>query len=196
MKSIYYYTGLILLIAFTNSCSDLLEVPTKNFVSDDVLWSTESNADLFLNDIYNSLPDVQEQTQHLDQFTDNSDVGTTWMEGHNHIATAQVTPTNYPQGLGATDTRTEGMWHWEQCYKRIRKCNVFIQKVTASELPESYKELRIAEVRFLRALTYHWMWMSYGGVPIIEVPLDNQDPTQTLEYPRSTAEETFNFIVD
>ncbi|MCD7937772.1 MAG: RagB/SusD family nutrient uptake outer membrane protein [Tannerellaceae bacterium] len=195
MKSIYYFTGLFLLLAFTNSCSDFLEVPTKNFVPDDVLWSTESNADLFLNDIYNSLPDVQEQTQHLDQFTDNSDVGVLWMEGYNHIATAQVTPTNFPHGLGGTDNKYESMWYWPECYKRIRKCNTFIKKVTESELPESYKILRIAEARFLRALNYHWMWMSYGGVPLIDIVLNNQNPDLPLEYPRATAEETFDFIV-
>jgi len=197
MKSIYYYTVLILMIVFTNSCSDFLEVPTKNFVSDDVLWSTEANADLFLNDIYNKLPNVQDQTQHLDQYTDNSDVGAEWMEGWKYIGNAQITAESFPDGLGATDGDgfQEGMWHWGNAYERIRKCNIFIAKVTESQaLSEEYKTRRVAEARFVRALSYHWLWMSYGGVPLLTDALNNQDAGLTLEHPRATAEETFHFI--
>ncbi len=169
-------------------CNDFLEITPKNFISDEVVWSTPENADLFLNDIYEQLPVLNSETEHLDQFTDNSDVGVLWMRGYSNIATAQITPTNFP------DVPWK-MWYWETSYERIRRCNLFIQKVTEStDLPGSYKTLRLAEARFLRALFYHWLWLAHGGVPIIEVPLNNMTMGDGIYVERSTARETFLFI--
>lgn len=182
------HIGLFIFLALTYSCSDFLEVENKDFVTDDIVWSKESNADLYLNDMYNDLlPDANKVTQHLDQYSDNSDVGTNWMAGYSNIGNAQITPENYPKGFS-------NVWDWESAYKKIRKCNLFIKKVTESELPDTYKQQRVSEARFLRAFIYHWLWMTYGGMPLITVPLNNTDPNMTLEYPRSTAQETFEFI--
>ena len=175
-------------MALLSGCNGFLDVTPKNFISDEVVWSTPENADLFLNDIYNQLPVLNSETEHLDQFTDNSDVGVLWMRGYSNIATAQLTPTNWP------DVPWK-MWKWDTVYQRVRRCNVFIKKVSESEdLPESYKTKRLAEARFLRALFYHWLWLAHGGVPIIEVPLDNMTMGDGIYVKRSTARETFLFI--
>lgn len=177
----------MLATTFTACKKDYLEVPATNFVSDETMWATSSNADLFLNDIYNQLPNINSETEHLDQYTDNSDVGVLWMSGYSRIATAQVTPTNIP--VGPWD-----MWKWDVHFKNIRKCNLFIQKVGASALADDYKTLRIAEARFLRALYYHWLWKAYGGLPIITIPLDNLTQGDSIYRPRATEKETFAFI--
>lgn len=168
-------------------CNDFLDITPKNFITDDAVWTTPSSADLFLNDIYEQLPNMNGETEHLDQFTDNSDVGVLWMRGYSNIATAQLTPTNYPDV-------PDKMWYWSKSYERIRKCNIFIKKVSESSLSDDYKKLRISEARFLRAMFYHWLWKAHGGVPIIEVPLDNISMGEEMYYPRSTARQTFEFI--
>mgnify|MGYP000834710407 FL=1 len=48
-------------------------------------------------------------------------------------------------------------------------------------------------MRFLRAWFYHYLWMAYGGVPIITEVLDNNVSTDIF-YPRETAQKTFEFI--
>jgi len=190
MKNIktYLKIGIIGLSALVlSACNDFLDVTPKNFITDDAVWTTTNGADLFLNDIYEQLPNMNGETEHLDQFTDNSDVGVLWMRGYANIATAQLTPTS---NIDVPDK----MWHWEKSYERIRKCNIFIKKVSESSLPDDYKKLRIAEARFLRAIFYHWLWKAHGGVPVIEVPLDNATMGDGIYYPRSTARQTFEFI--
>lgn len=183
-----YILSTLLLVVLLCGCSDFLEVPPKDFVSDDELWKTTRNADLYLNDLYEQLPNLQSTEQHLDQFSDNSDIGVLRHDGYKYIGQAQITPENLPDGLG--------LWSWENRYKHIRKCNIFIQKVEASSLPDDYKTKRLAEARFLRAYFYHYLWMAYGGVPLITVPLNNQEPGAQIEYPRATADETFQFITN
>src|ERR1041384_910740 len=99
--------GAVLLATFSIAgCKkSYLDIPPKNFLSDDAVWASTANADLFLNDLYNQLPDINNETEHLDQYTDNSDVGVLWMSGYARIATAQVTPTNVPTGPW-------DMWTW------------------------------------------------------------------------------------
>ncbi|MCC8143633.1 MAG: RagB/SusD family nutrient uptake outer membrane protein [Tannerellaceae bacterium] len=187
MKHTFLFGILYSILLFTG-CSDFLEVPPKDFMSDEEIWKSTNNADLFLNDIYDNLKtaDQDDLEQHMDQLSDNSDIGVLRHEGYRYIGQAQIAPESYPSRF----------WDWENLYTRIRKPNIFIQRVSESELPDDYKTLRIAEARFIWAYFYHILWMSFGGVPIITVPQNNLIPDMQLEYPRSTAAETFQFIVD
>jgi starch-binding outer membrane protein, SusD/RagB family len=177
----------LLLLAIAGCRKNYLDISPRSFLADDQVWASTANADLFLNDLYNQLPDINNETEHLDQYTDNSDVGVLWMKGYANMATAQITPGNVPTGPW-------DMWKWSAAYQKIRRCNLFIEKVSASKLPDDYKAKRIAEVRFIRALFYHWLWMAYGGIPVITDVLDNNTGADNIYRPRSSERETFTFI--
>jgi hypothetical protein len=179
--------GIVLLVVI--SCTPDLEVEPRDRVTDASVWTDPTNADLFLTDIYYQLPRMNNETQHLDQFTDNSYVGAEWMWGKTTIYPGAVSPSNVPNGPW-------DMWEWGKRYASIRKCNIFIENVTASEkLTEDYKKGRLAEARFLRALNYHWLWLAYGGVPLITDVLNNQTQGDAIFRARNTEQETFAFIV-
>lgn len=183
-----YILIIVFLTILLHSCSDVLDIPTKNFISDEQLWRSTANADLFLNDIYEQLPGIQNTEQHLDQYSDNSDIGVLRHDGYRHIGLGQITPESFPDG--------SGFWNWTNRYSHIRRCNLFITKVTESDLPDDYKKKRLAEARFLRAYFYHYLWMAYGGTPLITKVLNNQKVGEEIEYPRVTADEMFTFITN
>ncbi len=149
---------------------------------------------MFLNDIYNQLPHLNNETQNLDQYSDNSYVGAEWMNARTTIYTGALSPTSWIPGPW-------DMWKWGRQnnddakgqYERIRSCNLFITKVSESDFSADYKKERLAEARFLRAWFYHYLWMAYGGVPIITEVLDN-NVSSDICYPRETAQKTFEFI--
>lgn len=198
MKKIKSYTITLasnLLIALSaTSCSDWLEIEPKDRFSDATVWSSEANADMFLYDIYNQFPHLNNETQCFDQYSDNSYVGAEWMNARTTIYTAALSPTSWL--CGPWD-----MWKWGRTgngdakgqYERIRSCNLFINKVSTSDFSDEYKRERIAEARFLRAWFYHYLWMAYGGVPIITEVLDN-NVNEDIFFPRATARETFEFL--
>lgn len=181
-------------LALLSACEDWLEIEPKDRFGDTTVWGSEENADMFLNDIYNQLPHLNNETQNLDQYSDNSYVGAEWMNARTTIYTGALSPTSWI--LGPWD-----MWKWGRQnnddakgqYERIRSCNLFITKVTESDFSAEYKKERLAEARFLRAWFYHYLWMAYGGVPIITEVLDNNVSTDIF-YPRETAQKTFEFI--
>ena len=181
-------------LALLSACEDWLEIEPKDRFGDTTVWGSEENADMFLNDIYNQLPHLNNETQNLDQYSDNSYVGAEWMNARTTIYTGALSPTSWIPGPW-------DMWKWGRQnnddakgqYERIRSCNLFITKVTESDFSAEYKKERLAEVRFLRAWFYHYLWMAYGGVPIITEVLDNNVSTDIF-YPRETALKTFELI--
>ena len=181
-------------LALLSACEDWLEIEPKDRFGDTTVWGSEENADMFLNDIYNQLPHLNNETQNLDQYSDNSYVGAEWMNARTTIYTGALSPTSWIPGPW-------DMWKWGRQnnddakgqYERIRSCNLFITKVIESDFSADYKKERLAEARFLRAWFYHYLWMAYGGVPIITEVLDNNVSTDIF-YPRETAQKTFEFI--
>ena len=197
MKLNYKIRNLVaaaLLAPGLTGCDDWLEIEPKDRFSDTTVWGSEANADMFLNDIYNQFPHLNNETQCFDQYSDNSYVGAEWMNARTVIYTGALSPTSWLAGPW-------DMWKWGRegnsdakgQYERIRSCNLFINKVEESDFSESYKSERLAEARFLRAWFYHYLWLAYGGVPLVTEVLDNNVDSDIF-FPRSTARETFEFI--
>lgn len=171
------------------SCKKLdskLNVVPQSILTGSAVFGSTSAAGLFLNDIYTDLPNGNNWTESFDNYSDNSISSTNY-----YYSKTTFHPGVYSPDLPATPVLDIG---WNDNYTYIRKCNVFIQNVTTSSLPDSYKTESIAEARFLRSYFYHVLWMSYGGVPIITVPLDIATQGSGIFYPRSSAQDTYNFI--
>lgn len=162
-----------------SSCNKFLDVLPKDQVADATLWSSSANADLFLNDIYASVPTLI-TSDPWENFSDNSMNGQAGRVSTNIYGPSIYTPSNAPN-------------KWS-LYTSIRKANLFIEKVGASALEENWKKLRLAEARFLRAYFYSILWTYHGGVPIITDVLNQNEQGDEVFRPRNTAEETFAFI--
>lgn len=192
-RKLYLALLLPLTAILLSSCSgDPLEVEPRDRLTDTNVWTEEGAADLVLNDIYNQLPDGNNWYDPISNWSDNSICGFAWPRSRTIIQQSLQNPTNNPSG------DVSNTYNWGTRYNTIRKCNLFIEQVTESEtgLSEEFKNDRIAEARFLRAYNYHLLWMAYGGVPIITVPLDRLTQGDDIFYARSTSEETLQFITD
>ncbi|MFO7657737.1 MAG: RagB/SusD family nutrient uptake outer membrane protein [Bacteroidales bacterium] len=186
-------TLLVLIVCF--SCGDdFLENESNELLTDANQWATEKNADIFLNDIYGSLPRWNNTPDQLDNYTDDNDAGPYWQSASwkQGVLTPTVPAFTYTQFDALCD------WaNWRNAFIQIRKCNLFLQKV--KENSENYTDAvwykkRIDEARFIRAFTYSYMMMHYGGLPIITHPQNRTTEADKLGQPRSTFEETVNFI--
>lgn len=176
---IYYKAIFSFIILMALSCTEELDVSPNDQVSDDLLWSSTSNADLFLHDVYASIPSLDTYDP-WENFSDNSMNGQAGRASTNLYGPSIYTPSNAPS-------------RWGQ-YTSIRQCNLFISKVTESDLPEDWKSVRLAEARFLRAYFYSLLWTYHGGVPIITDVLNQSEQGDEIFRARNTSEETFEFI--
>lgn len=170
-----------------------LDIVPQDRVSDLSTWTNESTADVFLNDIYNSLPDLNNMFDPFENWSDNSICGFSWPPSIEVVSKGLFT-SNANVGI---DWWGPSTWvEWNTLYANIRKCNVFILNVEASGLPDAYKTKRLGEARFIRAFNYHYLWMFFGGVPIITKPDNRVTDGDAIFHSRSTFDETFRFLDD
>lgn len=196
MKRIIYCILLIILLPFLSCTKDFLENTDKTKLTDDIQWSSEGNADIFLNDVYGALPNYWNQPENLDNFTDDNDAGFyytsyNWKQGI-------VSPAGTDYTVWGGITGSGDLTNWPAIFTAVRKCNTFIAKVNtyATNFSETWRKKRLDEARFLRAFFYSELWMHLGGLPIItSVPDRSNGDSSQLYYPRSTFAETVDFIV-
>jgi hypothetical protein len=181
---------LALLILCIGSCKNdvFLTVPSKGTLTSTVTFSTQTNADLFVDDIYQNVYDINNVTEMLDQWTDNGDCGATNQAGQAIIRANGLSAGNNSTGPG-------GYFGWTLNYTNIRKCNLFLQQAALNQSAYSatWYAQRVAEVRFLRAFFYNTLFTNYGGVPLITTPLTNLDGSDIFTA-RSTVDQTLAFI--
>ncbi len=191
MKNIFF----ILTILFIAGCSEKdLDVQPTDKLTDELVWATPENANLFLNDIYNNLNPgpwssvytllpTEVSNDPLDNFSDNSVSGPlAGIPSYEKFVNG-----SYGPAVPIFDN------HWANMYRNIRKANVCIEKVSASTFPDATKKSIIAQARFLRIYFYKSLIDLYGGVPIITNVLNrNIDPE--ISFPRNTYEECIGFI--
>jgi hypothetical protein len=191
----YSWLLLAVLVLPIASCKKYLDNTPKDSITGDVAWSSETTADLFLNDIYGQINDQGDTPDPLDSYTDDNDGGPywkswRWRQGIIGPGVEDGIPQDNDGGASSYED-------WDAVYNKIRKCNTFIQQVNAhtANLSQAYRNKRIDEVRFLRAFFYSYLWMHVGGLPIITVPQDRATDSQAdLFKARSTFGDTFNFI--
>lgn len=178
-------------VAVLPACSDKqLEVEPRDRLTDANVWNDPGASDLFLNDIYRSLPDGNNWYDPIENWSDNTICGFAWPTSRTLIQQAIYSPAN--AGLSG---EVSNIYNWSTQYTNIRKCNVFIKNVTASAtLTADYKKVKLAEARFLRAYFYHNLWMAFGGVPLITDVLDVETQGDDVFRPRNTADETLAFV--
>jgi len=201
MRSNKFLFGIafVALLLGTFSCEDYLNEPAnKGQISDDTQWASEGNADIFLNALYGQLNNMNNTPDYLDNYTDDNDGGIywrsyVWKQGIVSPSQNNGTPM-VENNQGAHNNFTD----WTVTFQRIRRCNLFIQKVTENAkgtFTAAWAAKRIDEVRFLRAYWYAMLWQHVGGLPIITTVLDNSDGSD-IYYARNTFEETSKFITD
>jgi len=174
----------ILCLAITSCKKSFLET-TPTTPSDLTIWSSYQNSNLFVNGMYADLPTdfLLFGTDPFDNWTDNQFPTFNWVNSLASIA---------PRNFNSTSSPVNS-W-WASSYAEIRKCNIVLKN--APEIPDATQEQKnrmVAEAKFFRGYWYSWLINFFGGVPIIQVPLDKSSG-DTLNFARSSYDECVAFI--
>lgn len=95
-----------------------------------------------------------------------------------------------------TDGNLRANEFYRAAFGGVNRSNQVLDNVPAMEVSGTFtqadKDAVLGQARFLRALNYHNLVLTFGGMPIYtSVPLASSDPL-----PRATAEETWAFIIN
>ena len=162
MKKIIY----ILIIVFTATSCNKLELTPLDKISDTSTWTDQNLIQLYVNAQYNVLlhgyqndllPAADDEAFNIHQY------GNLYM-----VQTGQLTQDN------VTDFSNK-INYWDFAYGYIYNINVFFSKIDAAPVDATFKNGAKAEMRFLRAYIYANLIWRYGNVPIITKVFDLHD---------------------
>lgn len=190
MKKILILT--IIAAFIFNACEDeVLNKKPLDTITDATLWSDPVLIDDYLTECYSEMRFYFEmpygkplnsgslsQIRALDAVTISDETQPSWISA--------------PKSNWITISG--GVFEWWG-YPTIRKLNIFIEKVGALDLNESYKKQRLAEARFLRAFAYFNLVKRYGGVPLITWVQQLNDPEEELYPKRDKEDDVYQFIL-
>ncbi|WP_209404720.1 RagB/SusD family nutrient uptake outer membrane protein [Pseudozobellia sp. WGM2] len=185
MKNLDIIKGLVLMAsALFFGCADGLDegldIEPTGAVSETVYWSSERDAVLAVNAIYNEL----DNTQSVIEFDGITDIG---------FRSASNVPTFNDVRLGEIDPSNATITGiWERYYRGIRKSNDVLANIDRVEDGDPSTMARLtAEARFLRAYYYMQLSSLWCNAPLILEPLDVND-----QRPTNSKEELVNFVID
>lgn len=183
MKKISF---IIIVSLLLGSCAkDVLDKSPLDMISDDVLWEDPVLIEGFLTEcygemgFYNDMPYLAA----TDFFADMVMTGVSDEANSDWVATAK----SHWISIGG------GVCEWWG-YPTVRRLNQFITRVETA--PVSDKTQLISEARFLRAFCYFNMVKRYGGVPLILIEQQINEPYEELYRKRDKEEAIYQFILD
>ena len=182
--------GLMFTSQFLTSCHDLLEKDPTDSYSETVAWSSESSLDMYVTYLYKPLNGLSNfsSLSLTDGYTDlvkyGNGVPQTW-SAHNKILLQQNTITS--------DNNPMSSWG---LYTDIFRENVFLRDagIYGNKFSEDFLNIRIAEIRFIRAVNYARMIRIFGGV-ILRDETNGVDSEGEKAKARATEAESWDFVL-
>ncbi|MEX0986610.1 MAG: RagB/SusD family nutrient uptake outer membrane protein [Bacteroidales bacterium] len=176
---------------------DYLEKPPGVDVTEDTIFSSRINAETFLTSIYAT--GVESGYPLWDNWNGRRDTPfSSWTDEGENVASWYYSHQFNAGTLTPTSGSHENRGRWAVRFMAIRKIGIFLDRVDdVPDATQEWKDQASGQAMFIRALCYFDMFKIYGGVPLIPERLGASiDDPEAIKIPRSTVEETVNFIVE
>lgn len=149
----YYILSLVALCSFS-ACDALLDEDPLYSQNSNIVFQSESNAELALLGCYGYMASTNAY-------------GQMWQEVP--IVASGLAWSQRPEDLNALNTLAANSLvspTWNGMYKAISEINAFLESIEKSSLSESVKNQKGGEAKILRALAYYNLVSLFGDVPL------------------------------
>lgn len=168
------------------SCSDFLDTKPYDKITGEQTWTSEKLSAAFIYQLY---ADIMGKQSWLAAYS-----GTYGCRSESTTKNAMTGTLNsaYWSRDRADNVTKQDNYEWLD-YGQLWRIHTAMKEIQASEsLSADFKKSAVAELHFLRAAHYFLYAKQYGGLQIIDRILTLED---NLQIPRSSAKETYDFII-
>jgi starch-binding outer membrane protein, SusD/RagB family len=162
MKITIYKISLVLsILGVMISCNDVLQIEEQTAIDGDRIFNDPDLAQLYLNYIYGQV---------MPGFAATSNVGKTdeSVAGGGLISGTELDPTT------AAPDATPGNYS-KATFAKLRNVNLFLTEIEKGSIDQNRKNSFKGQAYFLRAWIHWDLVKMYGGIPLVLMPLDNND---------------------
>ena len=177
-----FIISIFALLLLSTACNDFMDISPADSITDDAVWTSASSIEQFMNDVYDQLDGpLYNWTSMSNYMFDNA-------------FTDDMAFSNNKWNLFDFTASSAPFDRWSTCYTSIRKANLGIENISGSTvIQDDVKERYLGDLYFLRGMFYLELFRFYGGLPLIDIPLDRNE--DDIFYSRSSQEETLEFII-
>lgn len=182
----------MLTLSFSFFSCDYLEKPPGVDVTEETVFSSKEQVEYFVagtyyyglvSDVYGWWDDRDGSDMSNAANCDEGEVFAPWFMAHRVWNSAGMSPSD-----GDSDPAFDNYW------VGLRRANILIERIMDAPFDDAdYKKQVLAEAKFIRAYIHFTILKRYGGAPLIKKRFL---PSDDLKVPRSSVEETVNFILD
>ncbi len=195
MRNLPRVFAVILACSLLFAGCDSLNLDPRDELSSDVVWQDPALVQAFLNEAYNStghgFGDPMPTAGVVDEAVN------THGHGDSPVVTSNLTPDNRgiwdAPGWRPAEVPPYDQFDWGSVYSTIRDLNILLENVGGGDVTAE-SEVLVGEAHFLRAYFYHNLMKLYGGVPLIDSPLELGADLEQYQVPRGSFGETVDFI--
>ncbi len=187
------YIAIVMVTGLFSACSDFLEVDPIAKETEENFFQTPDNAILAINGIYDVIgqsegagPDGQWLTHNYEFFfgdllSDDAEKGS---------KEADLTPIQemVEWRAGTANSVLESVWI--KCFDGIYRANIALKWLPDSQLDDELKTRLQGEAYFLKGYFYFYLVRVFGGVPLFDAPVGQEEFGQI---PRASYHETFEY---
>jgi len=184
MKIEKYILSLFLLCLVFSACKDF-DIPPKNIISDEDLFTSEAGVKSYFAKMYVEMPIEDYKYSHYKLFNE-----------HNNPR-YQYSISGEAIGREVSRAENEKVGYWEDAYKLIRRANYFLENFPkyAPNFPADQARHMLGEAAYIRAVTHYALAKRYGGVPIVKRVLNYPlESIEELRLPRNSEEDVWDAI--
>lgn len=170
-------SGIGLIIGITLcmfSCNGLLDEDLISDRTTDNYYVDEQGFEDLVKSTYSPLRDIHKQRDMVllgtDVFTQLGDPALGGLTGFNEYSPQAV---NSQTGTVAT--------YWNMLYAAISRANTAMDRAAGATMNEQTKTVRLAEIKFLRALYYFYLVQQFGNIPLVTNEITQVVTTATRE---------------
>lgn len=179
---------IISLLSFFSCDDSLLDIPPRDRIAENAVWTDENLIKAYHNGLYNSI--LHGFNIHMQsKATDEAHCSISWDIGN--VPNGNLTADNVTSVANNHWTGGGNIYVWNTVYQDIRKINVFLEKMEGDEITIADKARLVAEAKFLRAYNYFLLIERFGGVPIVT---ESYELGADVAFERSTFDECVAFI--
>lgn len=195
MKFLRHTVLLAFFTLLSMSCEDVLDLQPLDRITAEDLFGDPEGTKLYMANLYYQLP--------IEDFTFFPKQGFNFNVGdpnNGGFAAAMLTDEAVHSERGDFFANEDLRW-WDeqdgkdQGYRVIRDINLLFEVIPTLELTETERNAYLGEASFLRAFCYFALAKRYGGVPLITAPQTFEGDVEALKVPRSTEQETWDFVL-
>lgn len=179
------------LLGCLTSCDDVVNIPATDRLTQDAIWSgDQAILDQYVIGLYGAVREKSTIKMLDNQFTDcMTDLlkDADWTQSRRYNRKMF----NY-EPFNSDDASI--LANWTDSYTRIRRFNEFLRDAQGygSMYSADFLKVRVAEIRYLRAMQYFYLIRVYGGV----ILRDKYEGPEANDKPRMTEAESWQWVID